>query len=59
LLFAQLPSTLTLRNLGKNVTADLLDSLMIQFLEHLEACADKKRLSEVLSEVIFIMSVFH
>uniref|UniRef100_A0A6M2F4S1 RNA polymerase I-specific transcription initiation factor RRN3 n=1 Tax=Populus davidiana TaxID=266767 RepID=A0A6M2F4S1_9ROSI len=48
----ELPSTLTLRNLGKNVTADLLDSLMIQFLEHLEACADKKRLSEVFETLL-------
>ncbi|KAG6773730.1 hypothetical protein POTOM_021047 [Populus tomentosa] len=50
--YVELPSTLTLRNLGKNVTADLLDSLMIQFLEHLEACADKKRLSEVFETLL-------
>ncbi|CAK7355499.1 unnamed protein product [Dovyalis caffra] len=52
LFFAQLPNTLTLRSLGKNVTADLLDSLMIQFFEHLEACANEKRLSEVFETLL-------
>ncbi|KAJ6413387.1 hypothetical protein OIU84_006228 [Salix udensis] len=56
----ELPSTLTLRNLGKNLTADLLDSLMIQFFEHLEACADKKRLSEVFETLLssFVANYF-
>lgn len=36
LLFSQLPSTLILKSLGKSVTVDLLDSLMIQFLSILK-----------------------
>lgn len=50
----QLPATLSHKRLGKNIVADLLDSLMVKIFEHLEFCANNKRLSEVFSEAIFV-----
>ncbi|KAG8643947.1 hypothetical protein MANES_11G091200v8 [Manihot esculenta] len=42
----ELPATLSHKRLGKNIVADLLDSLMVKIFEHLEFCANNKRLSE-------------
>ncbi|XP_057997296.1 uncharacterized protein LOC110645367 isoform X2 [Hevea brasiliensis] len=48
----ELPATLSQRSLGKNIVADLLDSMMVQVFEHLEFCANNKRLSEVFETLL-------
>ena len=44
--FSQLSGALSLRSLSKNAIANLLDTLMVRFCEHLELCANNKRLSQ-------------
>ncbi|XP_020533522.1 RNA polymerase I-specific transcription initiation factor RRN3 isoform X2 [Jatropha curcas] len=48
----EFPRTSTHKSLGKNVVADLLDGLMVQTFEHLELCANNKRLSEVFETLL-------
>lgn len=57
--FLQLPRTLNHKSLGKNIVADLLDSLMVLTFEHLESCANNKRLGEVFSEATFVQILSH
>ncbi|KAF2322865.1 hypothetical protein GH714_031487 [Hevea brasiliensis] len=57
----QLPATLSQRSLGKNIVADLLDSMMVQVFEHLESCANNKRLSEVFETLLdsFMLTILN
>ncbi|CAL1356593.1 unnamed protein product [Linum trigynum] len=48
----KLPSTLSETSLSKNLTAELLDSLMVQTFEHLESSVSNKRLSEVFDTLL-------
>ncbi|KAJ8764151.1 hypothetical protein K2173_005063 [Erythroxylum novogranatense] len=57
----ELPRTLSHRSLGKNIIADLLDSLMVRTFEHLESCASDNRLSEVFKTLVdsFMLTILN
>ncbi|XP_021691438.1 RNA polymerase I-specific transcription initiation factor rrn3 isoform X2 [Hevea brasiliensis] len=59
--YAELPRTLNRKSLGKNIVADLLDSLMVQTFEHLESCARNKRLGEVFETLLdsFMLTILN
>ncbi|WCJ32854.1 RNA polymerase I specific transcription initiation factor RRN3 protein [Euphorbia peplus] len=59
--YDELPRTLSYKSLGKNLVANLLDSLMMQMFEHLELCANNKRLVEVFENLMdaFMLTILN
>lgn len=56
-IFIQLPRELSQKNLGANLSAERLDSLMVVMFEHLESCKSGGRLTEV-SLILFVLNMF-
>ncbi|EEF37967.1 transcription initiation factor ia, putative [Ricinus communis] len=59
--YGELPRTLSHKSLGENVAADLLDSLMVRIFEHLELCANNKRLNDVFETLLdsFMLTILN
>ncbi|XP_065855971.1 uncharacterized protein [Euphorbia lathyris] len=59
--YDELPRSLSYKNLGKNIVADLLDSLMVRMFEHLELCANNERLGEVFETLMdsFMLTILN